>query len=54
MSAARAHVRWGPAMAEGVGAGLVGVAAMTLAAKAEQRLTGRPDSYVPARTTQGM
>src|SRR5919107_5457216 len=31
-------------------AGLAGTAAMTLAAKAEQQVTGRPDSYVPART----
>ena len=30
--------------------GLAGVAAMTAAEKAEQAVTGRPDSYVPART----
>jgi hypothetical protein len=30
-------------------AGLAGVAAMTVAEKVEQALTGRPDSYVPAR-----
>lgn len=30
-------------------AGLVGVAAMTLGEKLEQRFTKRPDSYVPAR-----
>ena len=30
-------------------AGLIGVAAMTLTEKVEQRITGRPDSYVPAR-----
>ena len=39
-----------PAAARGVAAGLVGVAAMTLAEKAEQAVTHRPDSYVPART----
>jgi hypothetical protein len=31
-------------------AGLAGVAAMTAAEKIEQRPTGRPNSYVPART----
>src|SRR5215203_1242033 len=31
-------------------AGLAGTAVMTLGEKVEQRLTGRPDSYVPART----
>jgi hypothetical protein len=38
--------------AAGVGAlaGLVGVAAMTIAEKLEQSLTHRPDSYVPGRT----
>jgi len=34
----------------GAAAGLVGVAAMTAAEKVEQRFTGRPESYVPART----
>lgn len=34
----------------GLVAGLVGVAAMTAAEKIEQRLTGRPNSYVPAHT----
>jgi hypothetical protein len=34
----------------GVAAGLAGVAVMTAAEKAEQRLTGRPSSYVPGRT----
>lgn len=34
----------------GAGAGLVGVAAMTAGEKFEQAVTGRPDSYVPART----
>lgn len=33
----------------GAAAGLVGVAAMTLAEQAEQKITGRPDSFVPAR-----
>jgi hypothetical protein len=34
----------------GAVAGLVGVAAMTLAEKLEQAQTGRPNSYVPGRT----
>jgi hypothetical protein len=34
----------------GAGAGLLGVAVMTLAEKAEQAFTHRPDSYVPGRT----
>jgi hypothetical protein len=38
------------AAARGSAAGLVGVAAMTAGEKLEQALTGRPDSYVPART----
>jgi hypothetical protein len=38
------------AAARGAAAGLVGVAVMTLAEKAEQRLTHRADSYVPGRT----
>ena len=38
------------AAARGSAAGLLGVAAMTAAEKLEQALTGRPDSYVPART----
>lgn len=33
----------------GVGAGLVGVAAMTTGEKVEQLVTGRPSSFVPAR-----
>jgi hypothetical protein len=37
------------AAARGAVAGLVGVLAMTLGEKAEQRLTKRPDSYVPGR-----
>jgi len=40
----------GPAALRGAGAGLLGVAVMTAAEKAEQAVTGRPDSYVPART----
>ena len=39
-----------PAAGRGVLAGLAGVAVMTLAEKAEQAVTHRPDSYVPART----
>jgi hypothetical protein len=38
------------AAARGAAAGLAGVAAMTVAEKLEQRLTGRPSSYVPAHT----
>jgi hypothetical protein len=34
---------------QGVVAGLAGAAVMTVAEKVEQRLTGRPDSHVPAR-----
>lgn len=37
------------AAARGAVAGLAGVAAMTAAEKVEQGITGRPDSYVPAR-----
>jgi hypothetical protein len=37
------------AAARGALAGLAGVAAMTVAEKAEQALTHRPNSYVPAR-----
>lgn len=40
----------GRAAWEGLLAGLVGAAAMTVTEKVEQRLTGRPDSYVPALT----
>ncbi|CAM3097649.1 hypothetical protein SAXI111661_18070 [Saccharomonospora xinjiangensis] len=43
---------WGRSAAVGVGAGAAGVVAMTLAEKLEQRITGRPDSYVPARTLE--
>jgi hypothetical protein len=38
------------AAVRGAAAGLVGVAAMTLAEKLEQSRTGRPNSYVPGRT----
>ena len=34
---------------QGAVAGLAGVAVMTVGERLEQRLTGRPDSYVPAR-----
>jgi hypothetical protein len=37
---------------EGLIAGLAGVAAMTLAEKVEQAVTGRPNSYVPAHTLE--
>ncbi|MCG8925048.1 hypothetical protein V1227_04485 [Lentzea sp. DG1S-22] len=37
---------------EGLLAGTTGVLVMTLGEKAEQRLTGRPDSHVPARVLQ--
>ena len=40
----------GAAAARGAVAGLVGVAVMTAGEKAEQLVTGRPDSYVPGRT----
>ena len=37
---------------QGMAAGAVGVAAMTLAEKLEQGISGRPDSHVPARTLE--
>lgn len=37
---------------QGLTAGTVGVTAMTLGERLEQRVTGRPDSFVPARTMQ--
>jgi hypothetical protein len=37
---------------QGLVAGAAGVVVMTLGEKAEQRLTGRPDSHVPARTLE--
>ena len=40
----------GRAALRGALAGLAGVAVMTAGEKVEQALTGRPDSYVPART----
>ena len=40
------------AAARGLVAGLAGVAAMTAAEKLEQMLTGRPNSFVPARTLE--
>jgi hypothetical protein len=39
-------------LALGLLAGAAGVAAMTLAEKVEQAVTGRPDSYVPAHTLE--
>ena len=41
-----------PVLARGLLAGAAGVAAMTLAEKVEQALTGRPNSYVPAHTLE--
>ena len=35
---------------KGIVGGALGTAVMTIGEKLEQRLTGRPDSYVPART----
>src|SRR3712207_6619516 len=40
----------GRAALRGAVAGLAGVAVMTVGEKAEQAVTSRPDSYVPART----
>ncbi len=40
----------GRAALVGAACGLVGVAAMTVGEKAEQAITKRPNSYVPART----
>lgn len=37
---------------EGLAAGTAGAALMTLGEKLEQRITGRPDSYVPARVLE--
>jgi hypothetical protein len=39
-------------LAQGLLAGLAGVAAMTMAEKLEQVVTGRPNSYVPAHTLE--
>jgi hypothetical protein len=41
---------WARAAVRGAVAGLAGVAVMTAGEKIEQQFTGRPDSYVPART----
>ncbi|CAL9370005.1 hypothetical protein SUDANB1_00845 [Streptomyces sp. enrichment culture] len=40
------------ALWQGLMAGTAGVLVMTLTEKAEQRVTGRPDSHVPARTLE--
>ncbi|MGW0565660.1 hypothetical protein ACWDZ4_35030 [Streptomyces sp. NPDC003016] len=40
------------ALWQGLVAGAVGTVVMTVGEKAEQRLTGRPNSYVPARTLE--
>lgn len=45
---------WKRALREGLIAGAAGAAVMTLGEKVEQRLTRRPDSYVPARVLQRM
>ena len=37
------------ALVRGAAAGLAGAVAMTLSEKLEQKVTGRPDSYVPGR-----
>jgi hypothetical protein len=44
----------GSAAVRGMMAGAVGVAAMTLAEKLEQQLTGRPNSFVPAHTLESL
>lgn len=44
--------RIGDGVWKGMLAGLVGVAVMTAGEKAEQRLTGRPDSFMPAHTLE--
>ena len=43
---------WSRAVLEGMWAGLVGAMVMTTAERFEQRWTGRPGSYVPARTLE--
>lgn len=43
---------WRRALWQGLPAGAAGVVVTTLGEKAEQRLTGRPGSYVPARTLE--
>src|SRR3954447_6983789 len=44
----------GRAVLRGLVAGVAGTAAMTAAEKLEQAFTGRPDSFVPAHTLEGM
>jgi hypothetical protein len=53
MATTRKRTLAGAAM-RGALAGLAGVSAMTVAEKIEQRSTGRPNSYVPARALQAM
>ncbi|MDP9350731.1 MAG: hypothetical protein M3P51_04220 [Chloroflexota bacterium] len=48
------RIMTGSAAVRGMMAGAVGVAAMTLAEKLEQRLTGRPNSFVPAHTLESL
>ena len=48
MKAARGSTLWW-AVARGAACGVAGVAVMTAGEKAEQAITGRPNSYVPAR-----
>jgi len=48
-AAHRSTILW-KAAARGAIAGAIGVAAMTATEKLEQAVTGRPSSYVPART----
>lgn len=43
---------WGRVVGEGLVAGAAGVVVMTVGEKLEQRITGRPDSYVPARVLE--
>ncbi len=43
-------MHWTRSAVVGLISGAVGVAAMTVGEKVEQRCTGRPDSFVPART----
>ncbi|KAI4155726.1 MAG: hypothetical protein L6R39_001178 [Caloplaca ligustica] len=42
---------FGQAVAVGLGAGAIGVTAMTITNKLEQLVTGRPNSYVPGHTS---
>ncbi len=46
------HGVLGRAVGSGVVAGVAGVAAMTLAEKVEQAVTGRPDALVPGRAAE--